>query len=900
MAQDNIKVIVSADGQSYVKTLNNSARATKQWAKTVNTQAKSAAKTYAGELNRVEQRIDRFGGKVGSMSHLLASLWSASVISNGTAAVYNRVASMEDLRTQYAFLLGSEAEAARQEQYLISLSGEHSKSVADLAQQYSGLLVLRRSGLVTDAHATQIMEGMSNVQSATRASAEQLKQSMYGLSQALASPIVRAEELNQVVEPLPGLLNAMDEASGLGAGGMRRLVLEGKVTSQYFRDVLVKSFESYEGAAVAMSQTLSGTQAAAARDYDLLVRKLEKPINETMKATLKSTSEALQFLTANSEEAALLIGGALAGSIAFYTVKMGAAGAMTVASTVEKRRFIQASIAQAQQETVTAAAAVAAANAKVAALTRQKSASLGAKVATKALADAELQAATATAAHKSAIDRLAIAQRGATTAGRGLLTLLGGPLGLAFAALSVGSAFLAMGRDAQTSTGGIDNVIDRLDRALGKMKKFELRGLKADLAVAEKQHQAHLAETIKAEKTRDYLQRRGSKRADIAAQDALGKRQQLLELEERIAAVKTKVAKLEAPEAQNTPAKTATTGSLVPPKLADDGKDLTLLLQGIEAANTAVYKSETARIQDIYSQRHQMILANTEATGDAREKALKKNTAKYLSEYKSAQSRDKANRERDLKDLNQLEIDLAADTTLKLKHEYARRNGEIVRLTVEGSEQRKILLDASFAQYKADLVGQQFEISELHKAWAEAVNNFAEPWAGAAASMGQIFGNISTVMKEGNKSSFEEAKKWASAQAIINGALAATRALAEGGPFLGPALAASIAGVTAVQIKKINEQEYTPAAHGGLDYVGAEQTYLLQQGERVLSPTQNRDLTAFLANGGGHAGGEFIFNMNFYSMDPRGAHQLFMDNKGAIASAAMAEFRRRNITFKAA
>ncbi|WP_115206346.1 tape measure protein [Vibrio parahaemolyticus] len=30
---------------------------------------------------------------------------------------------------------------------------------------------------------------------------------MYGLSQAIASPIVRAEELNQVVEPMPGLLN---------------------------------------------------------------------------------------------------------------------------------------------------------------------------------------------------------------------------------------------------------------------------------------------------------------------------------------------------------------------------------------------------------------------------------------------------------------------------------------------------------------------------------------------------------------------------------------------------------------------------------------------------------------------------------------------------------------------
>lgn len=898
MAQDHIKVIISADGKSYVKTLNNSANATTQWSRTVNSQSKAAANNYSRELSRVEQRIDRFGNKVGNMSHLLAGFWSVGAISNGTSAVYNRVAAIEDLRTQYTFLLGSEVEAARQEQYLIDLSGQHGKSVSDLAEQYSGLLVLRRSGLVTDAHATQIMEGMSNVQSATRASAEQLKQSMYGLSQALASPIVRAEELNQVVEPLPGLLNAMDEAAGLPAGGLRALVLEGKVTSKYFRDVLVKSFDEYQGAAVAMSETLSGTKANAARDYDLLVRKLEKPINSGMKSVLKGTSETLQFFTENAEDAALVLGGALAGSIAFYTAKMGAAGVMTVASTLEKRRFIQASIAQAQQEVSTAAAVANAANAKVASLNRQKAASLGAKVASKSLAAAELQAASATTAHKTAIDRLAIAQRGATNAGRGLLTLLGGPLGLAFTALSVGTAFLAMGRDAETSTGGIDSVIDRLDRALGKMKKFELRGLKADLAIAEKQYQEHLADTLTAEKTRDYLKRRSSSREAIATKIALEKRQKLLALEERIAAVKTKVKKLEAPDNQGP--SDSPTGTIKTPVLENDGADLTLLLQGLESANTAVYQNETARIQDIYSQRHEMILANTSATGEAREKALRKNTSKYLSEYQSAQARDKATRQRDIKELSQLEISLAADASLKLKHEYAQRNADIVRLTKEGDSQRQTLLDASFEQYNTDLKAQRTKADSSHKEWADAVSRFADPWASAASSMGQIFGNISTVMKEGNKTSFNEAKKWATAQAIINGALAATRAYAEGGPYLGPALAASVIAVTGVQVKKINDQEYTPAAHGGLDYVGAEQTYLLQKGERVLSPTQNRDLSEYLANDRGNSGGDMIFNMNFYSMDPRGAYQLFMDNKGAIASAALSEFRRRNINLKAA
>lgn len=41
------------------------------------------------------------------------------------------------------------------------------------------------------------------------------------------------------------------------------------------------------------------------------------------------------------------------------------------------------------------------------------------------------------------------------------------------------------------------------------------------------------------------------------------------------------------------------------------------------------------------------------------------------------------------------------------------------------------------------------------------------------------------------------------------------------------------------------------AAHGGLGYVPSERTYLLDRGERVLSPKQNEDLTEFLSGGGG-------------------------------------------------
>jgi len=52
------------------------------------------------------------------------------------------------------------------------------------------------------------------------------------------------------------------------------------------------------------------------------------------------------------------------------------------------------------------------------------------------------------------------------------------------------------------------------------------------------------------------------------------------------------------------------------------------------------------------------------------------------------------------------------------------------------------------------------------------------------------------------------------------------------------------------------------AAHGGLEDVPREGTFLLNKGERVLSPNQNSDLTNFLGSNDGGGGGINIENLN--------------------------------------
>ena len=90
-----------------------------------------------------------------------------------------------------------------------------------------------------------------------------------------------------------------------------------------------------------------------------------------------------------------------------------------------------------------------------------------------------------------------------------------------------------------------------------------------------------------------------------------------------------------------------------------------------------------------------------------------------------------------------------------------------------------------------------------------------------------LIGNLSTLAGEGGRSQFEAFKALAIGEAVIAAALGIARALGEGGPFLGPLLAVSIAAQTAVQIQKIKSTQFqgggtsAPSAGGALSIAAA-------------------------------------------------------------------------------
>lgn len=143
------------------------------------------------------------------------------------------------------------------------------------------------------------------------------------------------------------------------------------------------------------------------------------------------------------------------------------------------------------------------------------------------------------------------------------------------------------------------------------------------------------------------------------------------------------------------------------------------------------------------------------------------------------------------------------------------------------------------------MIDQQYELDKASLGTKAA----SDTLSGMADLMGSLLGEQSA----GYKAMFAMSKAFAIAQAIINApktfsdVYASVAAIPYVGPYLAPVMAGAAVAVQLAQVSQIKSTNLTGMAHDGIDYVPQEGTWLLNKGERVLSPRQNQDFTRAMA-----------------------------------------------------
>ncbi|WP_299001792.1 tape measure protein [uncultured Shewanella sp.] len=453
MSDLQIALTLTADGRQLISTVNGSEKAVAKLNTKLNATSASGSNASQG-LSRVERQSNQTGLSLKRLGVYAGSAFAGLSAINLSQKMVRDLASFQDLRTRLTQLSGSASAYADNQKYLIELAREHNKELTVLGNSYASMLNMQDAGLVTQKQARQITEGMSNAQSSVGASSVQLSQAMYGLSQALASPIVRAEELNQLVEPLPGLLNKMGEVAGLDplTGGFRKMVLEGKVTSAFLRTTLIEALKEYDGAAAATANNISAKIRAVQLSYDEMLIAFEKPINTGAGGALTSLSDSIRWVTNNAELLTQLVGVGLVMALTRATQ----AAVTHTASLITK----------ANAERAAQAAAMTTAQAELQRATIQR----GAVLTSGQAVVAEQRLVAARNAVTAATARTTLATRALNRT----MSLAGGPAGLLLmGAAALGSLALSA-RDAKADIAGLDDEVDSL---LGRTEKIASRKL---------------------------------------------------------------------------------------------------------------------------------------------------------------------------------------------------------------------------------------------------------------------------------------------------------------------------------------------------------------------------------------------------------------------------------------
>ena len=167
------------------------------------------------------------------------------------------------------------------------------------------------------------------------------------------------------------------------------------------------------------------------------------------------------------------------------------------------------------------------------------------------------------------------------------------------------------------------------------------------------------------------------------------------------------------------------------------------------------------------------------------------------------------------------------------------------------------VMEADYATKVTDLDKQQAE------ARSQSIGNMFSTMTGAAAT---FFGQQSAMYR----AAFAMEKAYAVYKAVMNiretysNTYNSVAAIPIIGPYIAAPTAAAAAAVQvaqAAQLRSMQAPSVGGIAHGGLDYVPKETTFLLDEGERVLSPRQNKDLTRYLNERQNTTGG----NVNVYN-----------------------------------
>lgn len=430
---------------------------------------------------RTDQTADRLNATMARMAKAMAAVTAAL----GVRELIRMADAWTSLEGRLSLVTTSAENLLSVQNKLFDMAQRTRSQLEGTADLYAKLTRSTQGLGSTEAQRLRVTESISKTMIIANASTEEQAGAIRQLGQAMASGVLRGDELNTVMEAAPRLAEAIAAGMGQTVGQIRAMAAEGKITSEAMINALLTQSQAIDTEFARVPKTV-------AQGVTQIENSLLRAVGVFDQANKLSGSFANQ-LTFVAENIHLVIGAAtglvavgLLGWLNSATRAVMGKIAATTAAIAAERAAAAASLASATAqvaETGATATVTAARLAEARATTLAASGNLQLLLAVNGLIPAQGRAAAASAAHTVALNaQAAAAARVAGVAGFAsrALAFMGGPVGAVIGVLSLGAAaWAAWGTKTKEATAEAEKtvsektaeIIDSLDKQIVKLNE---------------------------------------------------------------------------------------------------------------------------------------------------------------------------------------------------------------------------------------------------------------------------------------------------------------------------------------------------------------------------------------------------------------------------------------------
>jgi len=293
------------------------------------------------DVLKLESQMKRSTGAIGNQLRGLAATVGALFTGRELVGMIDSFTRLQN-SLRVAGLEGQQLE--RVQGKLVDMSAKYGVSVNELAGLFGKATQSGKELGASEEQLLQITEASAQALKITGTSAAQAQGALLGLTQALSSGTVRAEEYNQILEgglqPLLQVAANTDKYGG-SLARLRQAVIDGKVSSQELYQSILAGSAQLDAQASKATLTLAGA-------FEALSSKLVVYVGQSAQANgaTAALAGALQLLADNLDTiipalaviatlmGASLVGNALAGTRAFFALTAAMGGAATAAEAL--------------------------------------------------------------------------------------------------------------------------------------------------------------------------------------------------------------------------------------------------------------------------------------------------------------------------------------------------------------------------------------------------------------------------------------------------------------------------------------------------------------------------------------------------------------------------------------